>query len=202
MPHQSPKVEYMPPALNTHQHHPSTPERYGCAHHEGSPTSREAQTRCLVLTDPGQQHQQRVTVDFILTVLTVSVPARVRDSWRRLYRQEHGVQLSQLAQRHFGSHLPICACEIRKKTLRFLLLLMRPGLRNNKFTYIPRAKVKLCCETHLALTPFPGSCALGNEPGYEACTGPPEAIGQAQLDVGGKAVNNSRAKRAVIFLDL
>ena len=96
-PHQSPKVEYMPPALNTHQHHPSTPERYGCAYHEGSPTlSREAQTRCLVLTDPGQQHQQRVTVDFILTVLTVSVPARARDSWRRLYRQEHGEQLSQL----------------------------------------------------------------------------------------------------------
>ena len=95
-PHQSPKVEYMPPALNTHQHHPSTPERYGCAYHEGSPTNREAQTRCLVLTDPGQQHQQRVTVDFILTVLTVSVPARARDSWRRLYRQEHGEQLSQL----------------------------------------------------------------------------------------------------------
>ena len=81
MPHQSPKVEYMPPALDTHQHHPSTPERYGCAYHEGSLTSREAQTRCLVLTDPGQQHQQRVTVGFILTVLTVSVPAWVHDSW-------------------------------------------------------------------------------------------------------------------------
>ena len=28
-----------------------------------------------------------------ITVLTVSVPARARDSWRRLYRQEHGEQL-------------------------------------------------------------------------------------------------------------
>ena len=83
-PHQSPKVEYMPPALNTHQHHPSTPERYGCAYHEGSPTNREAQS-CLVLTDPGQQHQQWVTVNFILTVLTVSVPPQASDSWRRLY---------------------------------------------------------------------------------------------------------------------